>query len=136
METLIRTGNTPAALYSTFAPAEAKWIWDRLELHYTHKQGSCLNMTEIELSILVRQCSDRRIADQETLRCETTASEESRNNAQATIGWHFTTANACETEKALSNTETIRIARTMYWLLLFRMLYCQGKEPELSYGIE
>ena len=57
--------HTPAALYTTFAPEEAKRIWDRLEFHYTPKHGSWLNMAEIELSVLSRQCLDRRIPDQD-----------------------------------------------------------------------
>ncbi len=86
--------HTPAALYAAFPPAEAKRIWDRLEFHYTPKQGSWLNMAEIELSVLSRQCLDRRIPDQATLRQETAAWVARRNAAQATIEWHFTTADA------------------------------------------
>jgi hypothetical protein len=86
--------HTPAALYAAFAPEEAKRIWDRLELHYTPKHGSWLNMAEIELSVLSRQCLDRRIPDQETLQRETAAWVERRNTAKATIDWQFTTADA------------------------------------------
>ena len=86
--------HTPAALYSAFAPAEAKRIWDRLEFHYTPKHGSWLNMAEIELSVLSRQCLDRRIPDQESLYRETSAWTERRNTANATIEWRFTTADA------------------------------------------
>jgi hypothetical protein len=86
--------HTPAALYTAFPPQEAKRIWDRLEFHYTPKQGSWLNMAEIELSILSRQCLDRRIPDQETLRHEVTAWAERRNRAEATVTWRFTTADA------------------------------------------
>jgi len=86
--------HTPAALYSAFAPAEAKRIWDRLEFHYTPKHGSWLNMAEIELSVLSRQCLDRRIPDQEALKHETAAWVERRNTAKATIEWRFTTADA------------------------------------------
>lgn len=86
--------HTPAALYAAFPPQEAKRIWDRLEFHYTPKHGSWLNMAEIELSILSRQCLDRRIPDQETLRQETLAWTERRNLAKATITWRFTTADA------------------------------------------
>jgi len=86
--------HTPAALYSAFAPAEAKRIWDRLEFHYTPKHGSWLNMAEIELSVLSRQCLDRRIPDQESLYHETSAWTERRNTANATIEWRFTTADA------------------------------------------
>ena len=86
--------HTPAALYSAFSAQEAKRIWDRLELHYTPKHGSWLNMAEIELSVLSRQCLDRRIPDQDALRHETTAWVERRNAAAATIEWRFTTADA------------------------------------------
>ena len=86
--------HTPAALYAAFPPAEAKRIWDRLELHYTPKHGSWLNMAEIELSVLSRQCLDRRIPDQDVLRRETAAWAQRRNTANATIEWRFTTADA------------------------------------------
>ena len=86
--------HTPAALYAAFEPHEAKRIWDRLEFHYTPKHGSWLNMAEIELSVLSRQCLDRRIPDQDALRYETAAWVERRNSAQATIDWQFTTADA------------------------------------------
>ena len=86
--------HTPAALYSAFAPEEAKRIWDRLEFHYTPKHGSWLNMAEIELSVLARQCLNRRIPDQDDLICEIAAWEARRNAAEATIEWRFTTADA------------------------------------------
>ena len=86
--------HTPAALYAAFPPVEAKRIWDRLELHYTPKHGSWLNMAEIELSVLSRQCLDRRIPDQDALRREVEAWVERRNQAQATIDWRFITADA------------------------------------------
>lgn len=86
--------HTPAALYTAFEPAEAKRIWDKLEIHYTPKRGSWLNMAEIELSVLARRCLDRRIPDQAALRRETTAWVERRNTAKATIDWRFTTADA------------------------------------------
>jgi transposase len=86
--------HTPAALYAAFEPAEAKRIWDKLEFHYTPKHGSWLNMAEIELSVLSRQCLDRRIPDQATLRREVAAWEAERNAMQATVEWRFTTAGA------------------------------------------
>ena len=86
--------HVPAALYEVFAPAEAKRILDRLDFHSTPKHGSWLNMAEIELSVLSRQCLDRRIPDQDTLRHETAAWAERRNTAKATIEWRFTTAEA------------------------------------------
>ncbi len=86
--------HTPAALYEVFPPAEAKRILDRLEFHYTPKHGSWLNMAEIELSVLNRQCLDRRIPDETTLEQEVAAWEQARNEHQATVHWRFTTADA------------------------------------------
>jgi DDE superfamily endonuclease len=86
--------HTPAALYAVFAPAEAKRILDRLEFHYTPKHGSWLNMAEIELSVLNRQCLDRRIPDKATLEQEVGAWERTRNASGATVNWRFTTADA------------------------------------------
>lgn len=86
--------HTPAALYEVFHPAEAKRILDRLEFHYTPKHGSWLNMAEIELSVLSRQCLDRRIPDTATLKREVAAWEQARNTQQATVNWRFTTADA------------------------------------------
>jgi len=84
----------PASLYEAFAPAEARRIRDRLEIHYTPKHGSWLDMAEIELSGLARQCLDRRIATREALVGEVAAGEATRNAAQVTIDWRFTTADA------------------------------------------
>ncbi len=86
--------HTPAALYAAFPPAEAKRIWDKLEFHYTPKGGSWLNMAEIELSVLSRQCLKGRIPDQPTLRREVTAWAARRNRSGATVRWRFTTADA------------------------------------------
>jgi hypothetical protein len=86
--------HVPASLYEAFEPAEAKRIWDRLEIHYTPKHGSWLNMAEIELSVLARQCLDRSIPDQQCLTQETAAWERDRNTAMATVDWQFTTADA------------------------------------------
>ncbi len=82
------------ALYEAFPPEEARRILDRLEIHYTPKHGSWLNMAESELSILARQCLNRRIADPGTLAREVAAWEARRNNAHATMDWRFTTADA------------------------------------------
>lgn len=84
----------PASLYETFAPEEARRILKRLEFHYTPKHGSWLNMAEIELSVLSRQCLDQRIPDEATLRREVQAFEEERNHAKATITWRFTAPQA------------------------------------------
>jgi transposase len=84
----------PASLYETFAPAEAHRIRQKLEFHYTPKHGSWLNMAEIELSVLARQCLHRRIATEATLKRELAVVEAARNAARATIDWQFTTAQA------------------------------------------
>lgn len=84
----------PASLYKAFAPAEAKRILDKLELHYTPKHGSWLNMAEIELSVLSRQCLAQRIPDSESLQREVAAWERSRNAQSRTIDWRFTTDDA------------------------------------------
>jgi hypothetical protein len=86
--------HVPSALYETFEPEEARRILDKLELHYTPKHGSWLNMAEIELSVLARQCLDRRIPDQVTLKGEVAAWEERRNAESCTIDWQFTTIDA------------------------------------------
>lgn len=84
----------PASLYLAFPPQEARRILNRLEFHYTPKHGSWLNMAEIELSILQRQCLDRRIPDQATLKQEVAAWQAQRNSAASTVNWRFTTADA------------------------------------------
>jgi transposase len=86
--------HTPSAVYEVFAPAEAKRILDRLAFHYTPKHGSWLNMAEIELRVLNRQCLDRRIPTRERLEQEVAAWEQSRNAKGATVNWRFTTADA------------------------------------------
>ncbi len=82
------------SLYKAFAPQEARRILDRLEIHYTPKHGSWLNMAEIELSILSRQCLDRRIPDQTTLRKEIHAWVKARNAHPHPMEWRFTTEDA------------------------------------------
>ena len=84
----------PSALYATFEPAEAKRILDKLEFHYTPVHGSWLNMAETELSVLGRQCLDRRIPDTQSLQRETLAWEQRRNTLLRTIDWRFTTEDA------------------------------------------
>jgi hypothetical protein len=83
-----------ASLYEAFEPAEARRILRKLEFHYTPKHASWLNMAEIELSVLMRQCLDRRIPDEETLRREVKAYEDRRNEARAAIDWPFTCKDA------------------------------------------
>ncbi|WP_172969270.1 transposase, partial [Microcystis aeruginosa] len=77
-----------------FEPEEAKRILDKLEFHYTPKHGSWLNMAEIELSVLNRQCLDRRIPDMDSLKQEIKAWEENRNEKSNLVDWRFTTADA------------------------------------------
>lgn len=84
----------PASLYEAFEPGEARRLTERLDIHYTPKHGSWLNMAEIELSALKGQCLDRRIADITTMRAEVAAWEMARNNATSKIDWQFTTSNA------------------------------------------
>jgi hypothetical protein len=83
-----------ASLYETFEPHEAKRLRDRLELHYTPKHGSWLNIAEIELSLLTRQCLHRRIPDMQTLQEQAQAWYEKRNVKQKSVDWQFTCENA------------------------------------------
>ena len=83
-----------ASLYQAFAPQEARRLLNRLEFHYTPKHGSWLNMAEIELSILSRQCLSRRIPDAKQLIQEIDAWQTDRNNKACKVQWHFTTKNA------------------------------------------
>lgn len=86
--------HTPASLYKAFSPEEAHRIANKLEFHYTPKHGSWLDMAEIELSILSRQCLNCRIPDQDTLRREVEAWEAERNACKSAMEWRFTTENA------------------------------------------
>ena len=89
----LNTHNT-ASLYEAFDPKEARRLAERLEIHYTPKHGSWLNMAEIELSALKGQCLDRRIADMSIMRSEVAAWEKDRNNKTKKIIWQFTTSDA------------------------------------------
>ena len=84
----------PAALYEAFEPAVARALLERLEIHHTPKHGSWLNRAEIELSVLSRQCLDRRIPDLETLTREVAAWERARNADPRPVNWRFTTPDA------------------------------------------
>jgi DDE superfamily endonuclease len=86
--------HTPAALYETFPPDQARRLAEKLEIHFTPKHGSWLNMAEIELSVLARQCLDRRIRDRATLQTEVSAWADRRNAADGRVDWRFTTADA------------------------------------------
>jgi hypothetical protein len=83
-----------ASLYEAFPPEQARRIAERLEIHHTPKHGSWLNVAEIELSVLSRQCLDRRIGGAEELRHEVEAWEEERNERGVEVRWRFTTADA------------------------------------------
>ena len=83
-----------ASLYETFEPREARRLADRLEIHYTPKHGSWLNMAEIELSVLKGQCLDRRIAKISTMQAEVAIWKNDRNNMVKNIDWQFTTSDA------------------------------------------
>ena len=83
-----------ASLYEAFAPEEARRLAERLEIHYTPKHGSWLDMAETELSVLARQCLNRRIATLATLLREIRAWEKQRNGAKCKIDWRFTTKDA------------------------------------------
>ena len=84
----------PASLYQAFEPGEARRIAERLEIHYTPKHGSWLNMAEIELAALTRQCLDRRIPSQDILKQETQAWQGQRNGDAVRADWRFTTGDA------------------------------------------
>ena len=83
-----------ASLYEDFPPAEARRIAAKLEIHYTPKHGSRLNMAEIELSVLHRQCLNARIPDQQTLMQKVAAWQYRRNASASTVNWRFTNADA------------------------------------------
>jgi len=83
-----------ASLYQAFKPAEAKRLAEKLEIHYTPKHGSWLNMAEIELSVLSRQCISDYFETREQLAEVIATWERSRNNSKAGIDWRFTTADA------------------------------------------
>ena len=86
--------HTPAALYATFPPGEARRILRRLEFHYTPKHASWLNMAEIEIGVLKGQCLDRRIDSYDCLVTEIDAWQRQRNQTGARINWMFSTDKA------------------------------------------
>lgn len=83
-----------AALYEAFLPAEANRIAKKLEIHYTPKHGSWLNMAEIEMSVFSRECLNKRIPDEEMLIAELSTLVEERNRHHTTVHWHFRTQDA------------------------------------------
>ncbi len=86
--------HSAGSFYETFEPQEARRLLDRLEVHYTPKHGSWLNVAEIELSVLSRQCLNRRIPDKETYEREIENWNTDRNHEQIVVEWHFTTKDA------------------------------------------
>lgn len=86
--------HSPASLYAAFPPAEAKRIAGKLEIHQTPKHGSWLNMAEIELSVLQRQCLDQRFADRASMEQAVAAWVGARNASESAIDWRFTTNDA------------------------------------------
>ncbi|MBG1263466.1 transposase [Nostoc commune] len=96
MESVVDNLNihTPAALYEVFEPKEARRIVQKLEFHYTPKHASWLNQVEIELSVLSRQCLERRILNIQTLSSEIATWEKQRNLQRTSVYWHFQTTDA------------------------------------------
>jgi len=86
--------HTLGSLYEAFEPAKAWALARRLEIHHTPKHGSWLNIAEIELSALTRQCLDRRIEDLDILNSELAAWQRATNADQRQVNWHFTTSDA------------------------------------------
>jgi hypothetical protein len=84
----------PASLYEVFPPQEARMLAERIEIHYTPKHGSWLNMAEIELSALSGQCLNRRIPDLATMQSHVASWENDQNNRQSKIRWRFSTSDA------------------------------------------
>jgi transposase len=94
--------HSPSALYETFEPEEAWRIFSKLEIHYTPKHASWLNMVEAEFAVLANQCvGGRRIGDEESLKSEVAAWERERNERKATVNWRFTVEDAREKLKRL-----------------------------------
>lgn len=86
--------HTPSSFYEVFSPKVAWRLAQKLEIHYTPKHGSWLNMAEIELSVLARTCLSRRVESQQILEQEVAAWQEARNTKAAKVNWRFTTADA------------------------------------------
>jgi hypothetical protein len=86
--------HSEGSLYEAFEPAEARRLADKLEIHYTPKHGSWLNMAEIEIGVLSRQCLSKYIESKERMKAEVMAWQQKRNEARTTVDWQFTTADA------------------------------------------
>lgn len=89
--------HSPGSLYEAFSPVKAKELWERFEFIYTPKHGSWLNMAEIELNVLVRQCLSQRLESMELMSSEVRAWQAHRNTMRAKIDWQFTT-DKCRTK--------------------------------------
>jgi hypothetical protein len=111
--------HNPSALYEVFAPAEARRILNRLEFHFTPKHGSWLNMAEIELSILSRQCLAGYIPSIDALANESLAWETDRNTRKATVEWRFTTADA-----------RIKLKK------LYPVIHCEGDDEKSATNVK
>ena len=86
--------HSEGSLYEAFEPAEARRLAEKLEIHHTPKHGSWLNMAEIEIGVLSRQCLSKYIESKERMIAEVAAWQRERNNSKATVDWQFTTADA------------------------------------------
>jgi hypothetical protein len=86
--------HSPGALYDAYPPQQAKALWDRFEFVYTPKHGSWLNVAEIELNVMIKQCLNRRIDNIEELRDEVAAWQAGRDRLNAKVDWQFTTQDA------------------------------------------
>jgi len=86
--------HSEGSLYEAFEPAEARRLAEKLEIHYTPKHGSWLNMAEIEIGVLSRQCLSKYIESKERMIAEVAAWERQRNEANVTVDWQFRTADA------------------------------------------
>ena len=93
--------HSPAAFYEAFPPEQARQLTRKLEFHYTPEHSSWLNIAEVEISVLTKQCLDRRLGNKEIVKSEVGAWETERNAARATIDWRFTIPNARDKLKKL-----------------------------------
>lgn len=98
--------HTAGSLYEAFQPDEARRLLNKLEIHHTPKHGSWLNMAEIELSALSRQCLNRRIPDKDSYEIEVGAWERDKNSRSITVDWHFATNDARTKLKRLYPKQT------------------------------
>ena len=106
----------PGALYEAFPPARAKALWDRFEFVHTPKHGSWLNVAEVELNVMIRQCLGWRIDSIDVLRAEVAAWQDRRDRLKATVNWQFTTDDArVKLPSCPLRTHKVSVARTRFW---------------------